>query len=51
MYVEPRKMEQMNQFAGQKLRDVENKLMDTKGGEPQGGGGGMNWSLGLTCIH
>ena len=39
MYVEPRKMEQMNQFAGQKLRDVENKLMDTKGGKAVGGWG------------
>ena len=40
MYVEPRKMVQMNRFAGQKLTDVENKCMDTKGGKP-GGGLGM----------
>ena len=30
--------------------DVENKVMDTKGGKPQGvggGGGGMNWEIGI----
>ena len=32
-------MVQMNQFAGQKLRqDIENKRMDTKGGKQQGMG-------------
>ena len=36
IYVEPRKMVQMNRFAGQKLdTDVENKRMDTKGGKRQ----------------
>ena len=34
---------------------VENKCMDTKGGELGGGGGGMNWEIGvdiytLICI-
>ena len=33
MYVEPRKMVKMNQFARQKWdTDAENKRMDTKGG-------------------
>ena len=29
--------------------DVENKRMDTKGGKPQGSGGGgvMNWEIGI----
>ena len=36
MYVEPRKMVQMNWFAGQDT-DVENKCMDTKGGKWWGG--------------
>ena len=50
MYVEPRKMVQMNRFAGQKLdTDVENKHMDTKGGKPQCGvdGGVLNWAIGI----
>ena len=51
MYVEPRKMVQMNQFAGQKLRHRcrEQTYGDTKGGKPWGGGGGgvMNWEIGI----
>ena len=27
--------------------DVENKRMDTKGGKWWGGGGGMNWEIGI----
>ena len=46
-------MVQMNWFAGQN-RDtgVKNKHMDTKWGS--GGGGGMNWEIGIdmyTLIH
>ena len=42
-------MVQMNRFAGQKLRDVENKCMDTKGGKPRWGGDGgvLNWAIGI----
>ena len=50
MYVEPRKMLQMNGFAGQIWdTDVENKRMDTKGGKPQWGwdGGVLNWAIGI----
>ena len=32
--------------------DVENKHMDTKGGTPCEGGGGMNWETGIhMCTH
>ena len=39
----------MNRFAGQKLRDVENKCMDTKGGEQRWGvdGGVLNCAIGI----
>ena len=49
MYVAPRKMVQMNRFAGQKLRDVENKHADTKGGKSLGGGDGgvLHWAIGI----
>ena len=51
MYVEPRKMVQMNRFAGQKLRHryIENKRMDTKGVKPRWGGDGgvLNWAIGI----
>ena len=44
MYVEPRKMVQMNWFARQKQTDVEKKSMDTKGGKR---GRGINWEIGI----
>ena len=50
MYVEPRKMVQMNGFAGQKLRyRCREKRMDTKGGKRLGGWGSgvMNWEIGI----
>ena len=49
MYVEPRKMVQMDQFAGQKLR---HRCREQTYGH-QGGkaglrvGGGMNWEIGI----
>ena len=53
-YVEPRKMVQMNQFAGQKLRHRCRKQMyGHQGGklvEGGAGGGGMNWEIGID-IH
>ena len=59
MYVEPRKMVQMNWFAGQKLRHrCREQMYGHQGGKPQGGGGGgvMNWAIGidvytLMCIE
>ena len=50
MYVEPRKMVQMNQFAGQKLRHrCREKTYRHEGGKPQWGGDGgvMNWAIGI----
>ena len=49
MYVEPRKMVQMNQFAGQKLRHRCRELTyGHQGGKVAGGGGGgMNWEIGI----
>ena len=50
MYVEPRKMVQMNRFAGQKLRHrCREQSMDTKGGKLQwgGDGGALNWAIGI----
>ena len=47
-------MVQMNRFTRQNSdTDVENKHMDAKGGK-LGGGGGMNWEIGVdiyTLIH
>ena len=37
----------MNWFARQKQTDVENKRMDTKGEKQGGGGGVMNWEIGI----
>ena len=59
MYVERRKMVQMSQFAGQKLRHrcrewtYGHQVGKVVGG--WGGGGGMNWEIGidrytLTCV-
>ena len=57
MYVEPRKTVQMNWFAGQKLRHrCREQTYGHQGGKARvGGGGGMNWEIGidmytLTCI-
>ena len=51
MYVEPRKMVQMNRFAGQKLRHRcrEQTYGHTKRGKRWGGGGGgvLNWEIGI----
>ena len=50
MYVEPRKMVQMNQFAGQKLKHRCGKRMGTKGGKLWAwglDGGVMNWEIGI----
>ena len=48
MYVEPRKMVQMNWFAGQKLRHrCREQMYGHQGGEVAGGGGGMNWEIGI----
>ena len=49
MYVEPRKMVQMNRFAGQKLRHRCREHVDTKGGKLWWGGDGglLNWSIGI----
>ena len=54
MYVEPRKMVQMNQFAGQKLRHrCKEQTNGHQGGKTVAGwdGGVLNWVMGLTCIH
>ena len=50
MYVEPRKILQMNQFAGQKLRHrCREQTYGHQGGKAVGGGGrgGMNWEIGI----
>ena len=49
MYVEPRKMVQMNRFAGQKLRHrCREQTYGHQGQKWQGGGGGvMNWEIGI----
>ena len=51
MYVEPRKMVQMNQFEGQKLRHRcrEQTCGHQVGGKPQGFGDGgvLNWAIGI----
>ena len=49
MYVEPRKMVQMSQFAGQKLRHrCREWTYGHQGGKSGGGGGGvMNWEIGI----
>ena len=49
--MEPRKMVQMNQFAGQKLRHrCGEEMYGHQGGKVEvggGGGGGMNWEIGI----
>ena len=58
MYVEPRKMVQMSQFAGQKLRHrCREQTWTPRGGKPWWGGDGgvLNWAIGsdmytLMCI-
>ena len=48
MYVEPRKMVQKNQFAGQKLRHkCREQTYGHQGGKVAGGGGVMNWEIGI----
>ena len=51
MYVEPRKMVQMNRFAGQKLRHrCREQTYGHQAGKAAGGGGGggvMNWTIGI----
>ena len=50
MYVEPRKMVQMNRFAGQKLRHrCREQMYGHQGGKTAGGGCGgvMNWEIGI----
>ena len=49
MYVEPRKMVQMNRFAGQKWRHrCREQTYGHQGGKVAGwGGGGMNWEIGI----
>ena len=51
MYVEPRKMVQMNRFAGQKLRHRCREQMYGHQGEKATGVGGdsgvMNWAIGI----
>ena len=42
MYVEPRKMVQMNRFAGQKLR---HRCREQMYGYQRGRGGVMNWEI------
>ena len=52
--MEPRKIVKTNQFAGQKLRHRgREQTYGHQGGKVAGGGGGgvMNWEIGLTCIH
>ena len=59
MYVEPRKMVQMNRSVGQKLRhSCREQMYGHQGGKPRGGwdGGVMNWAIGidmytLMCIQ
>ena len=50
MYVEPRKMVQMNRFAGQKLRHrCREQMYGHQGGKPREGGDGgvLNWAIGI----
>ena len=49
MYVEPRKMVQMNRFAGQKLRHgCREQTYGLQGGKWWWWGGGvMNWAIGI----
>ena len=50
MYVEPRKMVQINRFAGQKLRHrCREQMYGHQGGKAAGGGGDgvMNWAIGI----
>ena len=50
MYVEPRKMVQMNRFAGQKLRHrCREQTYGHQGGKAAGvwGGGVLNWVIGI----
>ena len=50
MYVEPRKMLQMNQFADQKLRHrCREQTYGHQGGKTVGGGDGgvLNWAIGI----
>ena len=50
MYVDPRKMVQMSQFAGQKLRHrCREQTYGHQGGKAMGGGDGgvMNWVIGI----
>ena len=50
MYVEPRKMVQMNRFAGQKLRHrCREQTYGHQGGKPRWGGDGgvLNWAIGI----
>ena len=51
MYVEPRKMVQINQFVGQKWRHrYREQTYGRQGGEAVGGGCGggvMNWEIGI----
>ena len=50
MYVEPRKMVQMNWFAGQRLRHrCREQMYGHKGGKAAGGEGGgvRNWEIGI----
>ena len=49
MYVEPRKMVQMNRFAGQKLRHrCREQMYGHQVGKVAGGVGGvMNWEIGI----
>ena len=52
IYVESRKMVQMNQFARQKYRHrCKEQMYGHQGGKTGwGGGGGMNWEIGID-IH
>ena len=50
MYVEPRKMVQMNRFAGQKLRHrCREQTYGHQEGKAMGGGDGgvLNWAIGI----
>ena len=50
MYVEPRKMVQMNQFAGQKLKHrCREQTYGHQKGKPRWGGDGgvLNWAIGI----
>ena len=48
MYVEPRKLVQMSQFAGQKLRHrCRGQMYGHQGGKAGRGVGRMNWGIGI----